>query len=102
MNEEKSMILIIESLKESIDETTEEDKKLAILHADANTRLFGSNGLLDSMDVVILLSDLEEKLDDDFGIIISLASDSAMSKARSPFRSVKSLAKYISDLVIDG
>ena len=54
------------------------------------------------MDVVILLSDLEEKLDDDFGIIISLASDSAMSKARSPFRSVKSLAKYISDLVIDG
>ena len=47
------------------------------------------------MGVVILLSDLEDKLDDEFDIMISLASDSTMSKTRSPFRNIKSLANYI-------
>ena len=55
----------------------------------------GGGGLLDSMGVVILLSDLEEQLDDKYDVMISLANDSTMSKTRSPFRSVKSLAKYI-------
>ena len=47
------------------------------------------------MGVVILLSDLEDRLDDEYDVMLSLASDSTMSKTRSPFRNVKSLAKYI-------
>ena len=53
------------------------------------------------MGVVILLSDLEEKIEDDFETILSLASDSTMSRAHSPFRSVKSLAEYIINTVND-
>ena len=47
----------------------------------------------------IILSDLEERLDEEYDIAISLASDSIMSKARSPFRTVKSLSKYVIDAV---
>jgi len=95
MNYEQAVKLILDSLKEGIDDTTEESRKLNISNANSETRLFGSNGLLDSLGVVILLTDLEEKLDEEFDVTVSLASDSTMSRTRSPFRTVKSLAEYM-------
>lgn len=95
MKYEEAEMLIIEALKEGLDPTSDEQQKIAINNADENTRLFGDAGFLDSMGVVVLLSDLEDKLDDEYNIIISLASDTAMSKRRSPFRNIKSLANYI-------
>ena len=92
---EKAVMLVIEALKDSLDDTSDDDRKLMINKADEDTRLFGGEGLLDSMGVVILLSDLEDRLDDEYDVMLSLASDSTMSKTRSPFRNVKSLAKYI-------
>ena len=95
MNYEQAVKLILDSLKEGIDDTTEESRKLNISNASSETRLFGGKGLLDSLGVVILLTDLEEKLDEEFDVTVSLASDSTMSRTRSPFRTVKSLAEYM-------
>ena len=95
MKYKEAEILVIEALKEGLDSSSDEARVVAINKADENTRLFGGGGLLDSMGVVILLSDLEDKLDDEYDVMLSLASDSTMSKTRSPFRNVKSLAKYI-------
>ena len=95
MEYKEAETIVIEVLKDSLDSTSDEKRKMAIMEATESTRLFGSDGLLDSLGVVILLSDLEDKLDDERGVMISLASDSAMSKTRSPFRNVKSLANYI-------
>ena len=95
MNYEQAVKLILDSLKEGIDDTTEESRKLNISNASSETRLFGGKGLLDSLGGVILLTDLEEKLDEEFDVTISLASDSTMSRTRSPFRTVKSLAEYM-------
>mgnify|MGYP001196109212 CR=1 FL=1 len=95
MKYKEAETLIIEVLKEGLDSSSDEEFIAAINDADENTRLFGGKGLLDSMGVVILLSDLEDKIDDEFEIMISLASDSTMSKTRSPFRNIKSLSNYI-------
>lgn len=95
MNFKEAETLVIEALKEGLDSSSEEQRKTAINNADESTRLFGGEGLLDSMGVVILLSDLEDKLEDEYDVMISLASDSAMSKTRSPFRNIKSLANFI-------
>ena len=95
MKYKEAEILVLEALKEGLELSSDEARKTAINKADENTRLFGGEGLLDSMGVVILLSDLEDKLDDEYDVMLSLASDSTMSKTRSPFRNVKSLAKYI-------
>jgi acyl carrier protein len=95
MNCEQAVKLVLDSLKEGVDDTAEESRKLAISGASSETRLFGGGGLLDSMGVVILLADLEDKLDEEFDVVLSLASDSTMSRTRSPFRTVKSLAEYI-------
>ena len=102
MNSDKAMELIIDSLKESVDDATEDSKRIAIDQASSDTRLFGGKGILDSMDVVILLTDIEDKLEEEYDITISLASDSMMSKTRSPFRSIKSLSEYITAGVSDG
>ena len=65
--------LIIDALKESIGPDTDADQAAKINAATEETRLFGSEGLLDSLGVVILLTDLEERLDEDFGFEVSLA-----------------------------
>ena len=62
------------------------------------TRLFGKEGILDSIGLVNLLLDLEQQAGEQHGLTIALADDRAMSQTRSPFRSVASLADYIHTL----
>ena len=95
MNYNQAVNLVVTALQEELDITEDVNKKRQILEANESTRLFGGDGLLDSMGVVILLSDLEERLEDEYGVVVALSSDSAMSKMRSPFRSVKSMANHI-------
>lgn len=91
--------LITETLKEIAISNKDSQKKKQLSAVNSETQLFGSNGILDSMDIVVLLADLEDKLETQHKISLSLADDTIMSKARSPFRSVRSLAKYIVDSV---
>ena len=63
-----------------------------------NTRLMGGTGLLDSMDLVRFIVELEEALDDDFSLEVSLTSEKAMSRNTSPFINIGALSKYIKEL----
>ncbi len=60
-----------------------------------STRLFGPNGLLDSLGLVTVIVDVEQRLNDEHGVQVSLMDDRAMSQSRSPFRTPESLAEYI-------
>jgi len=60
-----------------------------------STGLFGPRGILKSMELVSLIVDLEEKIQDEYGLSLVLADERAMSQEKSPFRSVSSLAQYI-------
>jgi len=62
---------------------------------DENTRLFGGSGFLDSVGLVSLVLDVEQQVNDRWGLSLSLADDRAVSQQRSPFRSVGSLADYV-------
>ena len=61
---------------------------------DAETFLFGREGVLDSLGLVSVVVELEQRLSDREGREISLMNDQAMSQTRSPFRTVRSLADY--------
>ena len=65
----------------------------------ADTGLFGSDGLFDSMGLVSLVVAVEEAIEDQYGVSISLADQRAMSQKRSPFRSIGSLAEYAGRLI---
>jgi len=87
--------LIIESLKELNEELENE----ALNNPTKETKLYGIDGVLDSLALVTLITDLEEKIFDEFGKSITLADEKAMSQRNSPFRNVESLTNYISKLL---
>lgn len=61
---------------------------------NADTRLFGENGALDSMGLVTLIVAVEQAIEDDFDASVALADEKALSRGRSPYRSVTTLAEY--------
>jgi len=65
------------------------------------TRLLGSQSVLDSMRLVTLIVTIEREVEDAFGVALTLADERALSMKESPFRSIQSLADYIGILIID-
>lgn len=62
------------------------------------TPLFGRGAALDSLDLVSFLVEVETRLAERFGLESPLSDDRAMSQARSPFRTIGTLAEYILSL----
>ena len=87
-----------ETLTPLVVETLEDicrDQDLPIVVAvDAETVLFGEGGLLDSLGLVTLIVELEQRIEDRFGVRVALADERALSERRSPYRTVGSLADY--------
>ena len=67
----------------------------------ADHNIYGSEGLLDSMGLVNLVVALEERIQDEYDVPITIADERAMSQNNSPFRTVGSLAEYIEDLLLE-
>jgi acyl carrier protein len=66
-----------------------------------DTHLIGQNGLLSSMGLVNLILDVEQQVNDRYGVLISLVDERAMSQTHSPFGTVGRLADYILMLVAE-
>lgn len=64
-----------------------------------NTYLIGRRALLDSLGLVTLIVDLEQKIEETFDVALTLANERAMSQKHSPFLTVGSLADYICALL---
>ena len=62
---------------------------------DSNSIIFGDNTLFDSLGVVSLIVAVEQAIEDNYNISITLADEKAMSQKHSPFGTVGSLADYI-------
>ena len=81
----------------TVKEIGEEEDNKELKEADSRTILFGKN--LDSMGIVLLVTEIEEEIFEEYGKEIALADERAMSQKTSPFRSVKSLVKYIGNIL---
>lgn len=65
------------------------------------TPLFGRDGVLDSLGLVSVLVEIEQRVADTLGRTVSLMDDRAMSQTASPFRTVASLADYLARQLSD-
>jgi hypothetical protein len=65
-----------------------------------DARLLGCDAVLNSRELVELLLALEEFADEKLGVKFDWTSDSAMSEARSAFRTLGSLAAHVADLAV--
>jgi len=69
------------------------------ININSDSIIYGDNSPLDSLALVSLIVAVEQSMEDEFGITITIADERAMSLDNSPFRSVGSLADYIEDLL---
>lgn len=90
--------LVISSLKDII---SEQDKngEIPIDSLNESTYLIGHQAILDSLGLVSLIVDIEQKLNEKCGISITIADERAMSQEKSPFRTVDTLAQYVKLLI---
>lgn len=71
----------------------------ALKSVDEDTRLYGAKSGLDSITLVTLIAEVEDRLEADFGQAPTLADERAMSRQRSPFRRVGSLIDHAAELL---
>jgi acyl carrier protein len=74
------------------------DEKIT-LEDGPDTRLFGRKGVLDSLMLVNFTVALEQEIQDQFDVDITLADERALSMKKSPFYSVASLVEYAVELI---
>jgi acyl carrier protein len=89
------LTLIVDALREFVEQHAMD----APGPLDEGTRLFGRDGLLDSMGLVTLVVAVEQAIEDEYGVSVSLADDRALSQRTSPYRTVGSLAEYAEGLL---
>ena len=94
MKEKIKNILI--SILQDINEDLEDEM---LINPTDNTKLFGEDGVLDSLALVSVVTDLEEEIHDKFDKHVTLADEKAMSQKNSPFSTVETLTEYIYKLI---
>lgn len=60
-----------------------------------DTVLVGNDAVLDSLGVVQLIVEVEQRVEGSHGVSVTLANDKAMSARNSPFRTVGVLADHV-------
>ena len=92
---EKIKQALINSIEEINLQLENEDQ----LEKSTDTVLFGENGKLDSLGLINLVVAVEQNIEDEFDVSLTLADERAMSHKHSPFRTIGSLTDYIEMLL---
>ena len=70
-------------------------------HLDAETVLVGKDAVLDSLGVVSLIVEIEQRVEAEHGVSVTLANDKAMSQRNSPFRTVGVLTDHLVTMIAE-
>ena len=89
--------LVVACLQEVLAEREQTD-----VVAGPTTRLVGPQSVLDSLGLVTLIVEVEDRLESSHAVSLTLADDRAMSQTRSPFLTVQSLSEYVGSRLADG
>jgi len=78
----------------------DEHEDLSYDNINESTPLMGPQSILDSISLVSLIVDIEQRINEKYGISITIVDERAMSQKNSPFQTIKTLSEYI-QLLID-
>jgi D-alanine--poly(phosphoribitol) ligase subunit 2 len=90
---------ILQVVLQSIDEINEQMTDDEPMKKELGTIIYGKNGTLDSLGLINLVVAVEQNIEDEFSIELTLADERAMSQESSPFRTIDSLVEYIKMLI---
>jgi acyl carrier protein len=87
--------IIFKSIKE-LNENLDEDQQLQL---STDTVLLGKDSNIDSITLVNLIVTIEESLEDNLNVSVTLADEKALSQKNSPFLTIQTLLDYIALLI---
>ena len=97
--EKAEIVRIVVSCLQTILLEQDKNANIPIAKIDEFTPLFGKSSFIDSLTLVSLIVDVEQKLVEEFGISVTIADERAMSQEKSPFQTIGTLADYVNFLV---
>ena len=95
MNRNQVVDIVIEAVRDQLDADGVED----LPPITQETPLIGGTAPIDSLGLVSVIVELEQRLQSDCGVMVTLVDEQAMSQRYSPFRTVGSLADYAIEVV---
>ena len=63
-----------------------------------STALVGPDSLLDSIALVSVVLDIEQRLEEEVNVKVRLMDDRALSRRHSPFRTIGTLVEYVTEV----
>jgi acyl carrier protein len=90
---------ILQAIYRAVDAANEERPVGKALEKSPQTTLFGKGGQLDSLGLVSFIVEVEQQVEEELGVQITLADERAMSQQKSPFLTIRTLADYVALLV---
>jgi D-alanine--poly(phosphoribitol) ligase subunit 2 len=92
---------VIDAVNSAVDELNEVLDPGEGLDKSPEVALIGRDARLDSLGLVNLIVIIEEKIQQKFGVGITLVDERAMSQSKSPFRTLGSLADFVQEQLND-
>lgn len=99
MNSQIDRKLVSELVLKTLKDYLEENELETYLSEDEDAKLFGGDGILDSLGLVSFIVSVEEAIEDEFNMSIVLADEKAMSRRTSPFGRISYLIDYIFEVI---
>ena len=98
MTADDKVVAAINSAIDDLNEVLEPEERL---EKSAQVALIGQDARLDSLGLVNLIVLVEEKIQQQFGVGITLVDERAMSQSKSPFRTLGTLAEFVQEQLAD-
>ncbi len=98
MNKQALVDLMVGMLQQTLDAHLLDQGGEAV-RATADLVLIGEEAAVSSMALVSFIADVESTLMEAFDLTVTLVSERALSRKKSPFRTVDALADYVLELV---
>lgn len=90
---------VTQSVFKAIDELNGQFPKEERIEKSIDSALFGGKGNLDSLGLISLVTTVEQKIEEDFGIAVTLLDDIDVLEDENPFGTIKTLTDYIASIL---
>jgi hypothetical protein len=98
MTKQELVEMMVGLLQDILDEHAEGEA----VQAAVDLQLVGEEASVTSMALVSFITDVEATIDETWDVEMSLVSESALSREKSPFRHIDALSDYVLELSRDG
>ena len=80
----------------AVDELNQQLRKAQRLEKSPTTPISGTSATLDSLGLLNLIVQVEQQLEQEFQVSVTLADDAVMAQENTPFQTLGTLTDYIS------